>query len=112
MRQLDGLSCNGGPRRLCSFAVGEAKVTFGTGAFLLMNAGDAPVPSQHGLLSTALYQFGAGGKTEYALEGAVASCAVGINWFRDSLRMIDTPPQISDLAADCQQRRKDQQLRW
>ena len=82
------------------FAVGEAKVTFGTGAFLLMNAGDAPVPSQHGLLSTALYQFGAGGKTEYALEGAVASCAVGINWFRDSLRMIDTPPQISDLAAE------------
>ena len=40
------------------FAVGDAKITYGTGAFLLTNAGDSPVPSKHGLLSTALYDFG------------------------------------------------------
>ena len=48
---------------------------FGTGAFLLTNAGNSPVPSKHGLLSTALYDFG--GQKTYALEGAVACCAVG-----------------------------------
>ena len=65
-----------------------------------MNAGDARGAVEAGLLSTALYQFGAGGKTRVRLEGAVASSAVGINWFRDSLRMIDTPPQVLDLAAE------------
>ena len=80
------------------FAVGEAKITFGTGAFLLMNAGTAPVPSKAGLLSTVLYRLGASGETQYALEGAVACCAVGINWFKDSLGMIAKPAEISDLA--------------
>ena len=65
---------------------------------MLVNSGDAPVPSQHGLLSTALYRFGKDAPTTYALEGAVASCAVGINWFKDSLRMMDSAPEISSLA--------------
>ena len=79
------------------FQVGNAKITFGTGAFLLTNAGTKPVPSKHGLLSTALYDFG--GQKTYALEGAVACCAVGLNWFRDSLNMVATAPELSDLAA-------------
>ena len=81
------------------FGLGEAKITYGTGAFMLVNAGMSPTPSAHGLLSTALYRFGASGKTHYALEGAVASCAVGINWFRDSLKMVDSPQQLSALAS-------------
>ena len=81
------------------FSVGDAKITYGTGAFLLMNAGTMPVPSGHGLLSTALYQFGRNGKRYYALEGAVASCAVGVNWFKDSLGMVESAPEISALAA-------------
>ena len=82
------------------FAHGEAKITYGTGAFMLMNAGVEPVPSSHGLLSTALYKLGPSGQTHYALEGAVACCAVGINWFKDSLGMLETPAQISKLAGD------------
>jgi len=79
------------------FTVGDAKVTYGTGAFLLTNAGSTPVPSKHGLLSTALYDFQ--GQKTYALEGAVACCAVGLNWFRDSVGMVSTASELSDLAA-------------
>ena len=81
------------------FNPGDAKITYGTGAFLLMNAGEKPVASTHGLLSTALYQFGSSGPRRYALEGAVACCAVGINWFRDALGMFEKAPEISSLAA-------------
>ena len=82
------------------FESGQAKITYGTGAFMLVNSGATPTPSKHGLLSTALYRFGKGAPTTYALEGAVASCAVGINWFKDSLRMIDSAPEISKLASE------------
>ena len=81
------------------FGRGEAKITYGTGAFLLMNAGTTATPSTHGLLSTALYQFGPSGELHYALEGAVACCAVGINWFRDSLGMYAKAADVSALAA-------------
>lgn len=80
------------------FSVGDAKTTYGSGAFLLMNAGTKPVRSTHGLLSTALYKFGSWGPTHYAMEGAIASCAVGINWFRDNLKMLREAPEISHLA--------------
>ena len=82
------------------FALGEAKITYGTGAFMLINSGTTPVPSAHGLLSTALYKLGPSGPTHYALEGAVACCAVGINWFRDSVGMIGTAAEISALAGE------------
>ena len=59
------------------FSVGSAKITYGTGAFMLMNAGTTATPSQHGLLSTALYKFGPTAPTHYALEGAVACWCVG-----------------------------------
>jgi len=81
------------------FGVGQAKITYGTGAFMLVNSGERPTASQHGLLSTALYQMGPSAPPTYALEGAVAACAVGINWFKDSLGMIDSAPEISSLAA-------------
>ena len=64
---------------------------------MLVHAGNTPAPSSNGLLSTALYDFK--GEKTYALEGAVACCAVGINWFRDSLGLFETSPEISDLAA-------------
>ena len=82
------------------FAPGQAKITYGTGAFMLVNSGTTPTPSQHGLLTTALYRFGRDAPPSYALEGAVASCAVGINWFKDSLGMIGKAPEISSLAAE------------
>ena len=74
--------------------------SYGTGAFLLMNAGNTPVPSTHGLLTTALYKMGREAPTVYALEGAVACCAVGINWFRDSLGMLNSAPEVSTLAEE------------
>lgn len=82
------------------FSPGMAKSTYGTGAFVLMNTGTSPVASNHGLLSTALYRIGDDAETVYALEGAIGACAVGINWFRDSLGMIESAPEIDVLAAE------------
>merc|ERR1719464_621232 len=65
---------------------------------MLVNSGTTPTPSKHGLLSTALYKFGPKAPATYALEGAVASCAVGINWVKNSLRMVDSAQEISALA--------------
>ncbi len=75
-----------------------------------MNAGTSPPASRHGLLSTALYKLGPAAPTHYALEGAVACCAVGINWFRDALGMIESAPEISDLAAEVRPLNKCQLL--
>eukprot|EP00939_MAST-03C_sp_MAST-3C-sp1_P002374 g2374.t1 len=81
------------------FGPGDAKTTFGTGAFTLMNTGDEPCSSEHGLLTTALYQMGRDSKIQYALEGSVGSCAVGLNWLCDSLGLFENAPEISDLAS-------------
>ncbi len=81
------------------FAPGEAKNTYGTGAFLMMNTGAAPVVSHSGLLTTLAYRFG----TEppcYALEGAIAITGALVQWLRDNLRMIDTAPEIEALARE------------
>jgi len=86
------------------FSPGQTKITYGTGCFMLMNTGDAqPIASTKGLLSTALYRMGPDKPTTYALEGAVASCATGINWFKDSLGMISSAAEISELAASVPQ---------
>ncbi|MFC4951117.1 glycerol kinase GlpK [Pseudonocardia sp. GCM10023141] len=79
------------------FAPGEAKCTYGTGAFLLMNTGDTPATSDHGLIPTVGYLMG--DKPVYALEGAVAMTGSLVQWFRDSLGMIATAAQIETLAA-------------
>jgi glycerol kinase len=79
------------------FAPGEAKNTYGTGSFLMMNTGPAPVASRSGLLTTLAYQFG----TEppcYALEGAIAITGALVQWLRDNLRLIATAPEIEALA--------------
>ena len=64
---------------------GEAKNTYGTGAFLLMNTGEAPVFSQNGLVTTIAW--GLDGKVEYALEGSVFVAGAAIQWLRDEMRL-------------------------
>ena len=79
------------------FSPGEAKNTYGTGCFLLMNTGEAPVPSHHGLLTTVAYRFGKQPAC-YALEGSVAISGALVQWMRDNLGMIKTSPEIEALA--------------
>ena len=81
------------------FRPGEAKVTYGTGAFLLLNVGDRPVASQNRLLTTVLWQLGAGGLVAYALEGSVFVAGAAVQWLRDGLRAIDASADIERLAA-------------
>src|SRR5206468_13088712 len=65
------------------FAEGEAKCTYGTGAFLLMNAGKRPVASQHGLITTVAWQIG--DEVAYALEGSAFIAGALVQWLRDAL---------------------------
>ncbi len=78
------------------FSPGEAKCTYGTGAFLLMNTGQKPVISDHRLLSTAAWQID--GETTYALEGSAFIAGAMVQWLRDGLGIIDEAPQIEALA--------------
>jgi len=68
------------------FSKGDAKNTYGTGCFLLMNTGETPCESRHGLLTTIA--IGLGGKVQYALEGSVFVGGAVIQWLRDGLRLI------------------------
>ncbi len=70
------------------FTPGEAKNTYGTGCFMLMNTGEKPVFSQNGLVTTIAW--GACGKVEYALEGSIFVAGAAIQWLRDELRLIDS----------------------
>jgi glycerol kinase len=79
------------------FAAGEAKCTFGTGAFLLANCGDSPVFSKHGLLTTPAWRVG--GRTTYALEGATFIAGAAVQWLRDELGIIETAADVERLAA-------------
>ncbi|WP_262379527.1 glycerol kinase GlpK [Nonomuraea sp. PA05] len=79
------------------FAPGETKSTYGSGSFLLMNTGDEPVVSKHGLLTTVGYQIGAGPAT-YALEGAIAVTGSLVQWLRDNLGLISSAAEIETLA--------------
>ncbi len=83
----------------CCFAAGEAKNTYGTGSFLLMNTGDTPTPSQSGLLSTAAYQLGADGRCQYALEGSIAITGAAIQWLRDNLGLLSSAAESEAVAA-------------
>jgi glycerol kinase len=80
------------------FAAGEAKNTYGTGSFLLMNTGKQPVQSKAGLLTTLAYRFG-DEAPHYALEGAIAITGALVQWLRDNLKLFDAAPQIEPLAA-------------
>jgi glycerol kinase len=80
------------------FSTGQAKNTYGTGAFLLANVGSTPVASSHGLLSTVLWQLGESGPVAYALEGSVFVAGAAVQWFRDGLRAVASAEQIEALA--------------
>jgi glycerol kinase len=70
------------------FAPGEAKNTYGTGCFLLMNTGEKPVFSKNGLVTTIAWGFG--GRVNYALEGSIFVAGAAIQWLRDELRVIES----------------------
>ena len=78
---------------------GEAKNTYGTGNFLLLNTGTTPVRSQNGLLTTVCYRFG-GGDAVYALEGSIAVTGSAVQWLRDQLGVIEEAGQIEALARE------------
>jgi glycerol kinase len=79
------------------FRPGEAKNTYGTGCFLLMNTGERVVPSKFGLLTTVAYKMG-GAPACYALEGSVAITGALVQWLRDNLGMIEKSADIETLA--------------
>ncbi|GGL32510.1 glycerol kinase GlpK [Planomonospora parontospora] len=79
------------------FAPGEAKNTYGTGNFLLLNTGQELVRSEHGLLTTVCYRFG-DDKPVYALEGSIAVTGSAVQWLRDQLGIISGAAQSESLA--------------
>jgi glycerol kinase len=79
------------------FSPGEAKNTYGTGNFMLLNTGVEPVSSAHGLLTTVAYQFG-DAPAVYALEGSIAVTGSLVQWLRDSLGIIRTSEEVEELA--------------
>jgi glycerol kinase len=78
------------------YTPGEAKNTYGTGAFLLMNTGETPVFSNNGLVTTIAW--GLDGKVNYALEGSVFIAGAAIQWLRDEMRLVDTSPDSEYMA--------------
>ena len=78
------------------FNPGEAKNTYGTGCFMLMNTGETPVYSKNGLVTTIAW--GLDGKVNYALEGSIFVAGASIQWLRDELRIIDSAPDSEYMA--------------
>jgi glycerol kinase len=79
------------------FSPGEAKNTYGTGCFMLMNTGTQPVPSTAGLVTTVAYRLG-GEPVHYALEGSIAIAGALVQWLRDNLGLIRSSAEIEALA--------------
>ncbi|MBL8732303.1 MAG: glycerol kinase GlpK [Planctomycetes bacterium] len=78
------------------FAPGEAKCTFGTGAFLLLNTGSVPTPSRHGLVTTVAWQIG--DERCYALEGSAFVAGAAVQWLRDGLGFFTDAAEVEALA--------------
>ncbi len=76
---------------------GQAKCTYGTGAFVLVNTGDVPRTNEHGLLTTLAWQIG--DRPVFALEGAAFIAGAAVQWLRDGLSIIDSAEEIESLAA-------------
>lgn len=72
------------------FTAGEAKNTYGTGCFLLMNTGETPVYSKNGLVTTIAW--GLDGKVNYALEGSIFVAGAAVQWLRDEMKLVDSSP--------------------
>lgn len=79
------------------FSPGESKCTYGTGAFLLMNVGQAPTPSKAGCLSTVAWKLG--DRTTYALEGSAFIAGAAVQWLRDGLGLIKKAADVEKLAS-------------
>jgi glycerol kinase len=79
------------------FSAGEAKNTYGTGCFMLLNTGMQPIQSQNGLLTTLAFQIGKN-PAVYALEGSVAITGALVQWLRDNLGLIKKSSEVEDLA--------------
>jgi len=79
-------------------AVGEAKNTYGTGNFVLLNTGTEKVESKNGLLTTVCYKIGENDAV-YALEGSIAVTGSLVQWLRDNIGMISSAPEVETLAA-------------
>lgn len=79
-----------------AFDAGQAKCTYGTGAFLLMNTGDTPMPSAHGLLSTVAWRIG--NRVSYAIEGSSFIAGAAVQWLRDELKFIGGSAEVEALA--------------
>lgn len=80
----------------CCFDKGNAKNTYGTGCFMLLNTGEAPMTSQNGMLTTIAW--GLSDKVHYALEGSVFVAGAAIQWLRDELRLIDSAAESEECA--------------
>jgi glycerol kinase len=81
------------------YSAGEAKVTLGTGAFLLANTGSEPIASTHGLLATIGWQLGPTAPLVYAAEGSVFVTGAAVQWLRDGLGLIGRSADVEALAA-------------
>lgn len=82
----------------CCTEPGEAKNTYGTGCFMLMNTGDKAIESQNGLLTTIAWKLG--DQVTYALEGSIFIGGAAVKWLRDELRMIKTAAETEDYALE------------
>ncbi len=80
----------------CAFGPGEAKCTYGTGAFFLLHTGDQPTPSRHRLITTLAATTDA--RPQYALEGSVFVAGAAVQWLRDGLKMFASAPAVEGLA--------------
>lgn len=76
---------------------GQAKCTYGTGAFLLVHTGEIPIPSRHGLITTVAASLG-DGPLQYAMEGSVFVAGAAVQWFRDGLKAIGASSEINPLS--------------
>ena len=79
------------------FSVGEAKNTYGTGNFLLLNTGNEAVQSKNGLITTVGYKIGDDAAV-YCLEGSIAITGALVQWLRDNLKLIRSAPEVEELA--------------
>src|SRR5213079_1256300 len=80
------------------FKSGEAKNTYGTGCFMLMNTGEKIVPSKFGLITTVAYKLGSK-PAHYALEGSIAITGALVQWLRDNIGLISSSEEIETLAS-------------
>lgn len=78
------------------FVPGEVKNTYGTGSFMLMNTGETPISSKHGLLTTIAW--GLNGKVNYALEGSIYVTGAAVQWLRDEMKLIENAAESEEMA--------------